>query len=293
MFELIQNAEDNQYTKAAKVAFAGEEPFLNFTFHPEKIVIDSNEDGFEEKHVVAICKVTQSTKTTNQQQHRYIGEKGIGFKSVFKVASKVHIQSEPFSFSFKHTRGEPGLGMVTPFFEEPQTLPLNIRTRITLFLGPTTDSAKLIKEVTDPEILPDSVLMFLTKLKTFTVAIFNSMGLESETKYSYQYNAADRRSVVTKTTLRDAPKVTQYYVTRRMVGNLPKDVHRQGQNQAEVVLAFPFDSRSIPIIEQQHVFAYLPVRQVGFNVSTTVCSKSTNLCSFSIVPNPIRLCRSR
>ncbi|KAL2038032.1 hypothetical protein N7G274_009252 [Stereocaulon virgatum] len=264
-FELIQNVDDNQHTKAAEITCARKEPFLNFTFLPDQIGIDSNEHGFKEKHVMAICKVTQSTRTTNQQQQRYIGEKDIGFKSVFKVASKVHIQSDPFSSSFKHTRGELGLGTVTPFFEEPQTLPENIRTRITLFPSPTTDSAKLIKEVTDPETLPDSVLMFLTRLKTLTVTIFENMGLESKTKYSYQYNAADRRSVLTETSLHDAPKVTQYHFTRRMIGNLPEDVHRQGQNQAEVVPTFPPDARSFPIIEQQHVFAYLPVRQVGFS----------------------------
>ena len=109
---MIQNVEDNQYSKAAT---AKQDPFLIFTLHPSRIVVDSNEDGFNEANVKAICSTSQSTKTNAQG---YIGEKGIGFKSVFKVASKVHIQSKPFSFAFQHKFGDSGLGMVTPYERE-------------------------------------------------------------------------------------------------------------------------------------------------------------------------------
>lgn len=52
-----------------------------------------------QSNVRAICSTGESTKTNTSG---YIGEKGIGFKSVFKAASKVHIQSGPFSFFFEH-----------------------------------------------------------------------------------------------------------------------------------------------------------------------------------------------
>jgi len=72
-------------------------------------VIDSNEDGFSKANINAICSTGESTKTFSQG---YIGEKGIGFKSVFKVARKVHVQSGPFSFSFKYQHGEEKMGLV-------------------------------------------------------------------------------------------------------------------------------------------------------------------------------------
>ena len=53
---------------------------------------------------------------------------------------------------------------------------------------------------------------------------------------------------------------------KRTLTKLPKDAARPMTDKAEVVLAFPLDEASLPIIEQQHVFAFLPVRKVGFNV---------------------------
>ena len=59
MFELIQNAEDNDYTKAEA---AGDEPLLIFRKYPNEIIIASNEDGFVEANVRAICTTGESTK---------------------------------------------------------------------------------------------------------------------------------------------------------------------------------------------------------------------------------------
>ena len=51
-------------------------------------MIDSNEDRFSEANIKAICSIGESTKTCKQS---YVGEKGSGFKSVFKVAQKVYV----------------------------------------------------------------------------------------------------------------------------------------------------------------------------------------------------------
>jgi HSP90 family molecular chaperone len=103
---LIQNAEDNNYSRAEAL---GVEPYIKFTIRPDTISIDCNEDGFTPENVRAICRIGESTKIRANAQY-YIGEKGIGFKSVFMVASKVHIQSGPFSFSFEHEPGNNGMG---------------------------------------------------------------------------------------------------------------------------------------------------------------------------------------
>ena len=271
VFELIQNAEDNNYTKAKA---ANEAPFLSFNIHPDKVIVDSNEDGFTKNNMTAICSISKSgkvmsSKTEAQRQQGYIGEKGIGFKSVFKVASRVHIQSEPFSFCFEYNRGsasETGMGMITPFFLEHREIPDGIRTRMTLDLAPTVDFDNLVKQLSDPDQLPDSLLMFLSQLKNLTIAIHDTVGLISHTEYSYRYEAKDRKGILTKVPLPGMPKVTYHHVTKKIIRDLPKDPARENKTWAEVVLAFPLDSHSMPVIEQQHVFAYLPMRQVGFSV---------------------------
>ena len=260
IYELIQNAEDNQYTKAAT---AKRDPFLTFTLHPSKIVIESNEDGFNEANVRAICN-TKSSKTNAQG---YIGEKGIGFKSVFKVASRVHIQSEPFSFAFEHQLGDSGLGMVTPLPDEFEELPSGIQTRISLTLSPSSDFAELVKDFED---LPDSLLIFLSKLKSITINVMNASNkIVSTVVYAYHYSSDNHRGTLTKRRLiegKDNQIAQHFHITKRTLRNLPKDAARPMTDQAEVVLAFPLDEKSLPIIEQQYVFAFLPVRMVGFKV---------------------------
>ena len=271
VFELIQNAEDNSYAKARA---ANKAPFLSFTIHPDKIVVDCNEDGFTEANVRAICSITKSgkivsSKTEEQRQQGYIGEKGIGFKSVFKVASKVHIQSEPFSFYFEYNREsetETGMGMITPYFLEHKDLPNGIRTRMTLTLAPTVEVDNLVKHFSDPDHLPDSLLIFLSQINRLTITIHHEAGLKSDTTYSYQYKANDQKGVLSKHTLHSSPKETYYHVQRKRLENLPKDPARENKSWAEVILAFPIDSVSMPVVEQQHVFAYLPMRKVGFSV---------------------------
>ena len=44
----------------------------------------NNEDGFKYENVESICTVGESTKKKYKQMG-YIGEKGLGFKSVFQV----------------------------------------------------------------------------------------------------------------------------------------------------------------------------------------------------------------
>jgi hypothetical protein len=259
---LIQNAEDNQYTRATA---AGTDPCISFTLYPESIVIDSNEDGFTEENVRAICSTGESTKTLS---HGYIGEKGIGFKSVFKVACKVHIQSGPFSFSFEHSRDadDDGLGMVTPVNEEHGEVPKDVGTRMTLKLLDTSAFQHRVRDFLE---LPDTLLLFLTKIKTIAVNIHFPDGKKIGAKHSYEYDFVHRLGKLTKKTESEHGSnetASLFHLTRRQLDSLPSDNARKHTNQAEVVLAFPLDEDHDPIIDQQHVFAFLPLRNVGFTV---------------------------
>lgn len=260
VFELIQNAEDNKYDRANREV---SEPFLTFDVYPDKIIVDSNEDGFEENNVRAICRVGHSTK---KEQQGYVGEKGIGFKSVFKVACDVHIQSEPFSFFFEYSHGDSGMGMLTPFYREHKSdVPHHVRTRITLKLANDTRITRLLEGFSE---LPDTLLMFLSKIRRLTVATHTPDRLESKVIYSYE-TIGQRAKLSKYSEVVGTPgweTIRRYHITKRTIRDLPQAIARPKTKQVEIVLAFPLDPDSIPIIEQQYVFAYLPVRQVGFSV---------------------------
>ncbi|KAF8865581.1 hypothetical protein BDZ45DRAFT_641278 [Acephala macrosclerotiorum] len=260
VYELIQNAEDNEYTRAEA---EGEKIYLRFNMYPDRIVLESNEDGFCEEHVKAICSTGQSTKTVTQG---YIGEKGIGFKSVFKVAKKAHIQSGPFSFSFAYTRDsdDDGLGMVTPLDEDYDDLPEDVNTRITLTLLDSSNFEQRAKDLLD---IPDTLLLFLTKLNTLYINIYPPQGNATRIEYSTTADRERGTETVMKSLVVDGEyteKIQDFYVVRRQIHNLPPDAARRHTNQA-TVLAFPIDEDEEPVIAQQYVFAFLPVRPAGFS----------------------------
>ena len=66
--------------------------------------------GFSERNVKALCDVGKSTK---QHKVGYIGQKGIGFKSVFKVTDVAEIHSRGFHISFDLVRHQ-ALGYILP-----------------------------------------------------------------------------------------------------------------------------------------------------------------------------------
>lgn len=103
--ELLQNADDCEFSPNIK-------PDFRLTFSKNLLTIDYNEKGFEKKHVRAITAIGESTKNLLQSgKNDKIGEKGIGFKSVFKVANNVSIYSG--DFQFKLTADNPTIPLNT------------------------------------------------------------------------------------------------------------------------------------------------------------------------------------
>ncbi|KAF2103412.1 hypothetical protein NA57DRAFT_31443 [Rhizodiscina lignyota] len=255
VYELIQNAEDNNYTTVNGLS---DLPWLRFGLYQDRIEIDSNEDGFSRANIRAICSTGESTKTNVRG---YIGEKGIGFKSVFKVAYKVHIQSGVYSFAFEHQRdgNDNGLGMVTPVNEPHRIIP-DVRTRMILYLLKSCDQDSLRKDLLD---LPETLLLFLRKLKRLSILIALQEDAPQERHYSL--TSSGNRATIHKAirpSISDSSR--DYLITRRWASNMPLDGARKGITDAEIVLAFPLDAHNAPIVEEQHVFAFLPLRKVGY-----------------------------
>ncbi|KAI1188940.1 hypothetical protein F5B17DRAFT_450976 [Nemania serpens] len=274
IFELLQNADDNSYSKALE---SGDVPYLSFRVHPSRIVVECNEDGFTDKNLAAICSIGKSSKTGAQG---YIGEKGIGFKSVFMAASKVHVQSGAFSFSFKHKKGDSGMGMISPLWEETdEELPSPL-TRFTLFLYDDGDAdmrAKTRQSIkTQFEELQESLLLFMKNLKKLHVVFYDETSQEtSSTVFSIERLRATY-AVLRKTRISNGEteeSVKYFHVTTHEATNLAKNENRaysdsEERNRAyaksQIVLAFPLSESQVPIVEPQDLFVFLPVRPVGF-----------------------------
>lgn len=128
--------------------------------------IDCNEVGFLKKNVKAICSIGQSAKKAADRTKGYIGEKGIGFKSVFKVADIVYISSGTFQFKLDRQKT---LGMIAPILEAfPQEQRRQDETQILLKLKGEAELNNINKELDDvqPQLL--IFLRKLTKLRIYT-----------------------------------------------------------------------------------------------------------------------------
>ena len=279
IFELLQNADDNLFTDAEN---AGTKPSVEFRVFHDRIVVECNENGFSEANLRAICNVGKSSKKGGQA---YIGEKGIGFKSVFKVAWKVHIQSGYFSFCFKHRRGDSGMGMISPEWEESAGNLDGPLTRMTFFLhddGDAAHRATIRQNVTEQlNDLQPAMLLFLKRLKVIRMMVFDDGG-RKEWSCTLSKSQGDAQSglnvleTARETRGQDVERKSQrFHVTRETVNGLPQSENREysseeeaakAYSKAEVVLAFPLTDQNVPVIEPQELFAFLPIRRAGFNV---------------------------
>jgi hypothetical protein len=155
LMELIQNADDNDYA-------AGVSPAIIFHFDGDVIVISNNETGFEEKHVNAICNVADSSKGAGGAG--YIGQKGIGFKSVFRVTDLPEIHSNGYHFGFNAMES-----MIIPKWLPPLKPPdvgvAGIGTTIKLPLKKHSRGDAEMIERLFTDVQPD-LLLFTNKLKS-------------------------------------------------------------------------------------------------------------------------------
>lgn len=194
----------------------------------------------------------------------YIGEKGIGFKSVFTVAKKVHIQSGPFSFSFEYTRinDDDGLGMVTPLDEDLEELPEDVGTRMTLTLLSPSHFEERVRDLLS---IPNTLLLFLSTLETLRIKINRPNGEKTIIEYTMDFD--DENIQIIKKRTNGDEEFWRFYVVKKKIVDLPPDDARKNINKADVVLAFPIDMEEDPIIDKQQVFAFLPICDAGFSVS--------------------------
>ena len=260
IFELIQNAEDNTYHAV--------EPSLSFRLVETDptgtkdsggvLIVQNNEIGFSSDNVDAICAVGKTTKSKIQG---YIGEKGIGFKSVFRITSRPHIFSNGYSFCLPEHDEETGLGYIVPKWID--RIPEGIDQSQTTIILPL-DKADFRYDKIDKmlrEIEPETII-FLSKLKEIKVETDAGDGL---TILKDDHNMPQVQIMVEGTMQGESFSKVDEFLLYRKAFDKPSDVShekRNGINKRDVSIAFPLNA------DQKRtgkLFAYLPVRSdTGF-----------------------------
>ncbi|CAI9117666.1 OLC1v1019113C2 [Oldenlandia corymbosa var. corymbosa] len=257
LLELVQNADDNLYPRNV-------EPSLMFILQEKGIIVLNNEIGFSAENIRALCDVGSSTK--KDLNAGYIGKKGIGFKSVFRVTDAPEIHSNGFHIKFDITEGQ--IGFVLPTVVPPCDIDLysiadsdksgvdDWKTCIVLpFKGKSCEGFAMNNIVSMFSDLHPSLLLFLHRLQCIKL-----------------------RNMIDNTTIVMRKEVLADGIVRVSFGKekmawlvvskiLQASAIRPDAKETEISLAFTLEETGegsyAPLLKQQPVFAFLPLRTYG------------------------------
>lgn len=241
IYELIQNAEDNTYSDEVT-------PSIVFQIDDKGILTKNNEIGFNEENIRSICKFSSSSKKGHKNLG-FIGEKGLGFKSVFAISSLPAIFSNNYQFYFKE--GEYSI----PYWISDQELkkyPTGFikknSTNIYLkYKDKLPNKYDINKEITEIE---PTVILFLKKLSKIEIHQHNklvmSVSKESSNAGIFRFDK-----------IKSGNNFNGYYLIHSEI-NKPDNVDepkREKINRREIILAFPTLKNESA---EDRVFAFLP-----------------------------------
>jgi len=246
VMELIQNAEDNTY-------LPGIQPELIFRLLPEDptntpgahgaLLVVNNESGLRFQDIEALCSVGKSTKTKRQG---YIGEKGIGFKSVFKVSRRPHLFSAGYQFYFDRNPDPAArLGYIIPYWVD------GVPDEVARYSGKTCillplDEGQFQSVINQLSSIAPEIILFLSRLEGLTIEIPDR---------SLQI-VVDKCKRPLVDLLCDSD-LTTYWIYQREV-NCPSHIREEKRFDVRtrvISIAFPLEGTKRPAYS---VFAYLP-----------------------------------
>jgi hypothetical protein len=224
LLELVQNADDLKYQP-------GTRPSLTFRLIGNHLLVVSNETGFKERDVESICSVGDSTKVGIEDT---TGEKGIGFKSLFKAAEEVTIASNGFHFQFSLNRP---CGSVVPEWKElPQEFRLPQNSDKTIFLLSFANHSKLAKVRQELLSFDEKLLLFLRRLRSVEIEIDGKI-----TRVVRQDTTNNGKHVTTLSTRGNQSQSStfEYAIVPFACPVTVRDEARKNRQTSIVTLAFP------------------------------------------------------
>ena len=254
-------------------------PCLRIELDHSYILLSNNEQGLRTENVLAICSLAVSTKLGLQEQ---LGEKGVGFKSVFAASNQPMLMSHAWKFRF-HVPGLDEMSYITPIWLTNEDIPSCISTQslihpqdtylyLPLKLQPSSTEAELflnqVIAAADPCILLN--MRHLKKLQIFdkrenteTLIERHFIGptkLEEQSIVEFEgFTFTDLTGCRIKlcvSSIEDTFRVYTCYI------NIPNSIEQRRSSRARLILAFPCQS---DYHLTSTVYTGLPVCDLGFN----------------------------
>ncbi|XP_006360949.1 uncharacterized protein [Solanum tuberosum] len=257
ILELVQNADDNIYLENV-------EPTLTFILQNKGIVVLNNERGFSADNIRALCDVGNSTK--KGRNTGYIGKKGIGFKSVFRVTDAPEIHSNGFHIKFDISNGQ--IGFVLPTVVPP--CDIDSYTRLASLDSDCNHCNTCI-------VLPFRSRLLETSAVEDIVAMFSDLH-PSLLLFLHHLQCIKFRNMLSDSTIVMRKEVVGNGIVKVSLGEekltwfvaskeLQAHIIRPDISKTEISMAFTLqetlDGSYNAHLNQQPVFAFLPLRKYG------------------------------
>ena len=259
LLELLQNADDNKYKE-------GVNPTVELKLTNEKLILYNNEIGFTPENVFSITHNAASSKDVKKSAATFIGEKGIGFKSVFAVADYVDIHSGPYHFRLNNDE------YIVPYAINPKEI---TGTEIVLKFKETNEIPQILSE--SLKSMCDSsheFILFLQKIEKLNIKD-NISGADSEI-----ITFRDKKTNIYTVKSRGEKR---RFVTFIFKETMPVDVvtsrfsELHDNIEREVVFAVPFPQKPDEVISKNgKVFCFLPTEiKTGTPIHLQVDAETT------------------
>lgn len=242
-------------------------------------MLSNNERGLRAQDVLAICSLAVSTKTMQQD---LIGEKGIGFKSVFAASNQPMLISHSWKFHFK-VPGHDEMSYITPLWVTDQEIPQCISNQLKTYPQDThlylplklqahTQEADLF--LTQVNTAADSCILLnmrhLKKLemidqrqKQVTIIekqLIGSTKLESQSNVTFEKcSFFDLNGSIIKLCNASTYKTFRVYTCYI---NIPNSIEKRRDPKSRLIVAFPCEN---DCCLTSTVYTGLPVCDLGFN----------------------------
>ncbi|XP_067652769.1 uncharacterized protein [Haliotis asinina] len=259
VLELVQNADDNSYPDNILKNENDECPSVKFRIDSDGVMVQNNENGFREKDIRALCDVGRSTK--GKHKFGYIGQKGIGFKSVFRVTDCPQIHSNGFHIKFDVKSGPTGY-ILPHWMDEEQAQDKGWTTQIYLPLKEemSLQTRSLAARFND---IHPSLLLFLHRLRQITLENLIECNMVTMRRRDLGEGVIE---------IDHGTKVDRWLVIRKLLDASSISVQAKSGvdvESTEIALAFPLRHKdqkvNVHVLpNKQPVFAFLPLRSYGF-----------------------------
>nr|MBP7564163.1 ATP-binding protein [Candidatus Cloacimonadota bacterium] len=257
LLELIQNAEDNDYENGVKpkltIKLLKEDP-TETPGSDGALLIINNEKGFNKENISSICDVGKSSKK-NKKTSGYIGEKGIGFKSVFKITSCPYIFSGGYQIRLPKEVEDSEIGYIVPEWVAriPENLDIN-QTNILLPLDVIDYNYQAIEKMLRD--FSPMTFLFLHRLTELEIIIDEYYELSITKEYDEKEKLLSLMLIGNDNEKR-IEKIDQYLYYDKEYA-VPEDINESERHGVEITnlsIAFPYSDESVTGC----VYAYLPV----------------------------------